>query len=248
MAPSAVFASGSIGVPQTRRVCRGGTSTQLSMARKHPDFADLEPDAFSLCRPPKHTTLSRGATHLPKGDPHAAWLAVIFRHREDHISHLNGRNAIRESDCAARSLVKSLSSTVSHAPPTPPPNTNCELFIIARREIHSFLRTSRPGRMKLSDCCVRALRWTHRSGLTVILQNLPGRLQRLAFACRETQARNRRADYCVTSMKFTRWSGMTRESIKTRSCGPGAARTWVRLKHGAMRRGAVSPQALSGTA
>ena len=38
-------------------------SSKLSVLRKHPYFADLEPEAFEqLCRYAKHTTLKRGTT------------------------------------------------------------------------------------------------------------------------------------------------------------------------------------------
>ncbi|MHC2659783.1 hypothetical protein ACVINX_000568 [Bradyrhizobium diazoefficiens] len=42
---------------------RQSAANKLSVLRKHPIFADLEPDALDqLCRYAKHTTVKRGAT------------------------------------------------------------------------------------------------------------------------------------------------------------------------------------------
>jgi hypothetical protein len=58
-------------VPQDNKgEARGFSSSKLSVLRKHPYFADLEPDAFEqLCRYAKHTTLKRGTPIFAKGDP-----------------------------------------------------------------------------------------------------------------------------------------------------------------------------------
>lgn len=46
------------------------SSSKLSVLRKHPYFADLEPDAFDqLCRYAKHITLKRGTTIFPRAIP-----------------------------------------------------------------------------------------------------------------------------------------------------------------------------------
>jgi hypothetical protein len=52
------------GVAQQRTgEAHGFASSKLSVLRKHPIFADLEPEAFEqLCRYAKHSTLKRGAT------------------------------------------------------------------------------------------------------------------------------------------------------------------------------------------
>lgn len=54
------------------------SSNKLSVLRKHPYFADLEPDAFDqLCRYAKHITLKRGTMIFSKGDPGTSLIAVI---------------------------------------------------------------------------------------------------------------------------------------------------------------------------
>src|ERR1700719_2820960 len=70
-------------------------SSKLSVLRKHPYFADLEPEAFDqLCRYAKHTTLKRGATIFSKGDPGNSLIAVISGTVKISISSPDGRSAI----------------------------------------------------------------------------------------------------------------------------------------------------------
>lgn len=54
------------------------SNNKLSVLRKHPYFADLEPEAFDqLCRYAKHITLKRGTAIFSKGDPGTSLIAVI---------------------------------------------------------------------------------------------------------------------------------------------------------------------------
>jgi hypothetical protein len=53
------------------------SNNKLSVLRKHPYFADLEPEAFDqLCRYAKHITLKRGTAIFSKGDPGTSLIAV----------------------------------------------------------------------------------------------------------------------------------------------------------------------------
>src|SRR3954468_21864925 len=60
----------STGVPQDNKgEARGFATGKLSVLRKHPYFADLEPEAFDqLCRYARHVTLKRGTAIASKGD------------------------------------------------------------------------------------------------------------------------------------------------------------------------------------
>ena len=109
---------------------RGGTSSKLSVLRKHPYFADLEPDAFDqLCRYAKHTTLKRGATIFSKGDPGTSLVAVISGTVKISISSSDGRNAILNLIGAGEIFgeIALLDRQPRTADATA--NTNCELFI-----------------------------------------------------------------------------------------------------------------------
>ena len=74
---------------------RQSAGNKLSVLRKHPIFADLEPDALDqLCRYAKHTTVKRGATIAAKGDPGNNLFAVISGTVKISSSSPDGRNAI----------------------------------------------------------------------------------------------------------------------------------------------------------
>ena len=74
---------------------RGPAGGKLSVLRKHPYFADLEPEAFEqLCRYAKHATMKRGATIASKGDPGTSLFAVISGTVKISVSSPDGRNAI----------------------------------------------------------------------------------------------------------------------------------------------------------
>ena len=83
-------------MPQHRTgEAQGFSSSKLSVLRKHPIFADLEPDAFDqLCRYAKHATLKRGASLFSRGDPGISLYAVISGTVKMSISSPDGRNAI----------------------------------------------------------------------------------------------------------------------------------------------------------
>ena len=93
-------------MPQQRTgEAHGFSSSKLSVLRKHPIFADLEPEAFEqLCRYAKHSTLKRGATLFSKGDPGNSLYAVISGTVKMSISSPDGRNAILNIDRAWRNF------------------------------------------------------------------------------------------------------------------------------------------------
>ena len=83
----------------------GFASSKLLVLRKHPIFADLEPEAFEqLCRYAKHSTLKRGATIFAKGDPGNSLFAVISGTVKISISSPDGRNKqeIGRASCRER--------------------------------------------------------------------------------------------------------------------------------------------------
>jgi CRP-like cAMP-binding protein len=112
--------------------------------RKHPYFADLEPDAFDqLCRYAKHTTLKRGATIASKGDPGTSLFAVISGTVKISVSSPDGRNAILNLIGPGEIFgeVAVLDGQSRSADVTA--NTNCELFIIDRRDFIPFVPSRR---------------------------------------------------------------------------------------------------------
>jgi CRP/FNR family cyclic AMP-dependent transcriptional regulator len=225
------------GVPADGKAAasRPVASSKLSVLRKHPYFADLEPEAFDqLCRYAKHTTLKRGATIFSKGDPGNSLVAVISGTVKISISSPDGRNAILNLIGAGEIFgeIALLDGQPRSADCTA--NTNCELFIIDRREFIPFVRSQPTLAMKLIELLCTRLRWTSDQVEQVILQNLPGRLASALLRLTEKHKLEPQGrTIAITQQEISEMVGMTRESIN-KQLRSWAARDWVRLEHGAI--------------
>jgi CRP/FNR family transcriptional regulator, cyclic AMP receptor protein len=223
-------------VPQDKTgEARGFTSSKLSVLRKHPIFCDLEPEALDqLCRYAKHATLKRGATIFSKGDPGTSLIAVVSGTVKISISSAEGRSAILNLIGAGEIFgeVALLDGLVRTADATA--NTNCEIFVIDRRDFIPFVRSQPALAMKLIELLCTRLRWTSDQVEEVILQNLPGRLASALLRLTEKHklAPGGRA-IAITQQEISEMVGMTRESIN-KQLRVWAARNWVRLEHGAI--------------
>lgn len=208
---------------------------QLTVLRKHPYFADLEPDAFDqLCRYAKYTTLKRGATIASKGDPGTSLFAIISGTVKISVSSPDGRNAILNligpgeifGEVAVLDGQSRTADVIA--------NSNCELFIIDRRDFIPFVRSHPALAMKLIELLCERLRWTSDQVEQVILLDLPGRLASALLRLTEkhrTARGGRTVD--VTQQEISEMVGMTRESIN-KQLRAWAARDWIRLEHGAI--------------
>jgi CRP/FNR family transcriptional regulator, cyclic AMP receptor protein len=223
-------------VPQQRTgEAHGFSSSKLSVLRKHPYFADLEPEAFDqLCRYAKHSTLKRGATLFSKGDQGISLYAVISGSVKISISSPDGRNAILniigpgEIFGEIALLDGGARSTDASA------NTNCELFTIDKREFIPFVRSQPTLAMKFIELLCTRLRRTSDQVEQVILQNLPGRLASALLRLTEKQKLEPQGrTVAITQQEISEMVGMTRESIN-KQLRAWAARDWVRLEHGAI--------------
>jgi CRP/FNR family transcriptional regulator, cyclic AMP receptor protein len=223
-------------VPQDKTgEARGFTSSKLSVLRKHPIFCDLEPEALDqLCRYAKHATLKRGATIFSKGDPGTSLIAVVSGTVKISISSAEGRSAILNLIGAGEifgevALLDGLARTADATA-----NTNCEIFVIDRRDFIPFVRSQPALAMKLIELLCTRLRWTSDQVEEVILQNLPGRLASALLRLTEKHklAPGGRA-IAITQQEISEMVGMTRESIN-KQLRVWAARNWVRLEHGAI--------------
>src|ERR1700682_4792221 len=156
---------------------RSFPSDKLAMLRKHPIFCDLESEAFDqLCRYAKHTTLKRGATLFSKGDPGNSLFAVISGTVKISTSSADGRSAIFNLIGPGEifgeiALLDGLARTADATA-----NTNCEMFVIDRREFIPFVKSQPVLAMKFIELLCTRLRWTSDQVEQIILQNLPGRL------------------------------------------------------------------------
>jgi CRP-like cAMP-binding protein len=221
--------------PDKKNVSRSAAGNKLAVLRQHPYFSDLEPEAFDqLCRYAKHTTLKRGATICSKGDPGNSLFAVISGTVKISTSSADGRSAIFNLIGPGEifgevALLDGLARTADATA-----NTNCEVFVIDRREFIPFVKSQPALAMKFIELLCMRLRWTSDQVEQVILQNLPGRLASALIRLTEKHklAPGGRT-ITVTQQEISEMVGMTRESIN-KQLRVWAARNWVRLEHGAI--------------
>ena len=214
---------------------RQAAGNKLSVLRKHPIFADLEPEALDqLCRYAKHTTVKRGATIAAKGDPGNNLFAVITGTVKISSSSPDGRSAILNLIGPGEIFgeIAVLDGAPRSADATA--NTNCELYIIDRRDFLPFVKSQPALAMKFIELLCTRLRWTSEQVEQIILQNLPGRL---ASALLRLTEKHKLAPggrtIAVTQQEISEMVGMTRESIN-KQLRVWADRKWVRLEHGAI--------------
>ncbi len=218
-----------------KAVPRPFASSKLAVLRKHPYFSDLDPEAFDqLCRYAKHLTLKRGATIFSKGDPGTSLIAVISGTVKISVSSVDGRNAILNLVGAGEIFgeISLLDGLARSADATA--NTNCEIFVIDRREFIPFVRSQPALAMKFIELLCRRLRRTSDQVEEVILLNLPGRLASALLRLTEKYklAPGGRT-IAITQQEISEMVGMSRESIN-KQLRAWAARNWVRLEHGAI--------------
>jgi CRP-like cAMP-binding protein len=224
------------GLPQDKTGdARSISSSKLAIVRKHPIFCDLDPDAFDqLCRYAKHTTLKRGATIFSKGDPGNSLVAVISGTVKISVSSAGGRSAILNLIGAGETFgeIAVLDGQDRTADATA--NTDCELFVIDRREFLPFVRSHPALAMKFIELLCTRIRWTSDQVEQVILQNLPGRLASALIRLTEKHKLTPQGrSIAITQQEISEMVGMTRESIN-KQLRVWATRAWVRLEHGSI--------------
>ena len=208
----------------------------MSVLRKHEIFSDLDNEALEqLGRYAKHTVLKRGATIFSKGDPGNSLYAVISGTVKISISSPDGRNAILNLIGPGETFgeMSVLDGQTRSADAIA--NTNCEIYVIDRRDFLPFMRSQPALSMKFIELLCTRLRWTSDQVEQVILQDLPGRLASALLGLTEKRKLEPAASQtiAITQQEISEMVGMTRESIN-KQLRAWAARHWVRLEHGAI--------------
>jgi CRP-like cAMP-binding protein len=132
-------------------------------------FSDLEPAALDqLCRYAKHSTLKRGTTIVSRGDPGNSLIVVISGTLKISVSSADGRSAILNligpgEIVGEVAVLDGLARTADVIA-----NTNCEIFVIDRRDFLPFVRSQPALAMKLIElfapgCAGPAIRWKRSS-------------------------------------------------------------------------------------
>jgi CRP/FNR family cyclic AMP-dependent transcriptional regulator len=211
------------------------SSNKLSVLRQHPMFRDLGSEALDqLCRYAKHTSLRRGATICSKGDPGNFLFIVISGTVKISVSSPDGRNAIlnliNAGDLFGEVAVLDGQARTADAIA----NTNCEIFVLDRRDFLPFVRSQPELAMRLIELLCTRLRWTSDQVEQVILQDLPGRLASALLGLTDKRKLEPQSQtIAITQQEISEMVGMTRESIN-KQLRAWAGRGWVRLEHGAI--------------
>ncbi|HWZ37885.1 MAG TPA: Crp/Fnr family transcriptional regulator [Bradyrhizobium sp.] len=208
---------------------------KLSALRKHEIFSDLDNEALEqLGRYAKHTVLKRGATIFAKGDPGNSLYAVVSGTVKISISSPDGRNAILNLVGPGETFgeMSVLDGQTRSADATA--NTNCEIYVIDRRDFLPFMRNQPALSMKFIELLCTRLRRTSDQVEQVILQDLPGRLASALLGLADRRKLEPESQtISITQQEISEMVGMTRESIN-KQLRAWAVRGWVRLEHGAI--------------
>ena len=214
---------------------RHPSSSKLSVLRQHPTFCDLDSDALDqLSRYAKYTALKRGATLFSKGDPGNSLYVVISGTVKISVSSPDGRNAILNLIGPGEVLgdMAVLDGQARSADATA--HTNCEIYVIDRRDFLPFVRSQPDLSMKFIKLLCARLRRTSDQVEQIILQDLPGRLASALLGLTEKRKREPKGStIAITQQEISEMVGMTRESIN-KQLRAWATRDWVRLEHGAI--------------
>src|ERR1700761_8006691 len=214
---------------------RSMARSTLAVLRQHPIFCNLDAEALEqLSRYAKHSVVKRGATICSKGDPGNSLFAVISGTVKISISSPDGRNAILNLIGPGELFgeIAVLDGQARSADAIA--NTNCEIYVIDRRDFLPFVRSQPSLSMKFIELLCGRLRWTSDQVEQVILQDLPGRLASALLGLTEKRKLEPESQtIAITQQEISEMVGMTRESIN-KQLRAWAARSWVRLEHGAI--------------
>jgi CRP-like cAMP-binding protein len=211
------------------------SGNKLEILRKHPIFSDLEPDAFDqLCRYAKLSHFKRGATICSKGDVGNSLYAVISGTVKISTSSAEGRSAILNLIGTGEVFGEIALLDGGERTTDAIANSDCELFVIDRREFIPFVRSQPALAMKFIELLCARLRWTSEHVEQIILQDLPGRVASALIRLTERhQPPAAGRTITVTQQEISEMVGMSRESIN-KQLRAWESRKWVRLEHGAI--------------
>ena len=214
---------------------RRASRSKIYVLRKHEIFSDLDNEALEqLGRYAKHTMLKRGATIFSKGDPGNSLYAVVAGTVKISISSPDGRNAILNLVGPGETFGEMSVLDGQDRSADAIANTNCEIYVIDRRDFLPFMRNQPALSMKFIELLCTRLRWTSDQVEQVILQDLPGRLASALIGLAERRKLEPESQtISITQQEISEMVGMTRESIN-KQLRAWAARGWVRLEHGAI--------------
>lgn len=202
--------------------------------RGHSLFCDLEPDAFDqLAHSAKKRKFKRGATIFAKGSPGDSLFLVISGTVKISVSSAEGRGAVFNFINAGEifgeiAVLDGLARTADAIT-----NTNCELYVINRRDFIPFLRSQPLLAAKLIELLCARLRWVSDHVEQVIFPELSGRLAKALIRLTDKHGAASDLTVNVTQQEISEMVGMSRESVN-KQLHAWAGQKLVRLQRGAI--------------
>ena len=207
---------------------------KTNVLRSHPLFRDLESDALDqLCRYARKRTFKRGATIFAKGDPGQSLFFIISGTVKIGVSSADGRGAIFNMVDAGEmfgeiAVLDGLARTADAIA-----NSNCELFVIDRRDFLTLLASQPVLATKLIELlCVR-LRWISDHVEQVIFPELSGKLAKALMRLIDRPGAAPDKKIAITQQEIGEMLGMSRESVN-KQLHEWAERNLVRLQRGSI--------------
>jgi CRP/FNR family cyclic AMP-dependent transcriptional regulator len=209
-------------------------SDKTNVLRSHPLFLDLDADALNqLCRYAKKKSFKRGVTIFAKGDPGQSLFFIITGTVKIGVSSADGRGAIFNMVDAGEmfgeiAVLDGLARTADAIA-----NSNCELFVIDRRDFLSLLACQPVLATKLIELlCVR-LRWISDHVERVIFPELSGKLAKVLMRLIDRPGAALDKTVVITQQEIGEMLGVSRESIN-KQLHEWAQRKLVRLQRGSI--------------
>lgn len=207
---------------------------KTNVLRSHPLFRDLESDVLDqLCRYARKRTFKRGATIFAKGDPGQSLFFIIRGTVKIGVSSADGRGAIFNMVDAGEmfgeiAVLDGLARTADAIA-----NSDCELFVIDRRDFLSLLACQPALATKLIELlCVR-LRWISDHVEQVIFPELSGKLAKALMRLIDRPGAASDRKITITQQEIGEMLGMSRESVN-KQLHEWAERKLVRLQRGSI--------------
>jgi CRP-like cAMP-binding protein len=211
-----------------------GEATMREFLREHFLFKNLSSqqiDRLASCIVTK--TVNCGATIFAKGDPGSSMFAICKGRVKIGVASRDGHDAIfnllGKGDIFGEIAVLDGRPRTADAVAA----TDCQLFVIERRDFLPILRGESDISLKIIDVLCERLRWTSGQVENLMFRSLPTRLAMALLHLADSGAGERNAKVAVTQRELGNIIGMSRESTN-KQLRSWESNNWVRLERGAI--------------
>jgi CRP/FNR family transcriptional regulator, cyclic AMP receptor protein len=218
-------------VPSPTQV-RQRDAEKRSVLRNHYLFGKLSPrhiDSLAACIVGKF--VKRNATICAKGDPGSSLFAICKGTVKITVPSIDGHDAmfnlIGKGDIFGEIALLDGRPRTADAIAI----TDCELFVIERRDFLPLVREEPEIALKLIEILCARLRQTTEQAENLMFLHLPGRLAKAVLRLSESDGDARQRKITVTQKDLGNIIGMSRESTN-RQLRQWQQNKWVRLERG----------------